>query len=166
MGLGSNLGRPRERLAEAVRGLDRAGFRIGGVSSVYRSAAVADRAQPDFENAVVVGRWPGGPKALLILTRALEAAAGRVRPFADAPRTLDLDLLLARGVSWWDEELVLPHPRWRERSFVLAPLAEVAPLWRDPRDGRTVHEVWDEVRARLPPVHVVAPPEELWRTRP
>lgn len=163
LGLGANLGRPRERFRVALRGLEAAGFRIEASSSLYASAPVGYDDQPDFINAVVVGRWPGGPTGLLRVTRRLEEAAGRTRTFRNAPRTLDVDLLLAPGVGSDGPELRLPHPRWKERSFVLAPLAEVAPGWTDPSSGETVEEIWIRARPALPPVEVVGPPSELWR---
>lgn len=133
------------------------------MSSLYASAPVGYDDQPDFINAVVVGRWSGRPTGLLRVTRRLEEAAGRTRMFRNAPRTLDVDLLLAPGVGSEGPELWLPHPRWRERSFVLAPLAEVAPGWTDPSSGETVEEIWTRARTALPPVEVVGPPSELWR---
>jgi 2-amino-4-hydroxy-6-hydroxymethyldihydropteridine diphosphokinase len=71
----------------------------------------------------------------------IETSLGRVRPFPNAPRTLDLDLILYDAVIETTERLSLPHPRFRERRFVLAPLAEIAPDWRDPVTGRSVEEL-------------------------
>lgn len=163
VGLGANLGRPLEQFRRALQGLEAAGFGIEAASSVYRSAPVGYDDQPDFLNAVVVGRWGRTAAALLRATRRIEEAAGRTRTVRDGPRTLDLDLLLSPGVRRNDPLLSLPHPRWKERSFVLAPLAEVAPLWTDPASGETVEGLWRRLRDALPPVEVVAPPSELWR---
>lgn len=166
LGLGANLGRPRACFRSALGGLEAAGFRVRLASSVYRSAPVGYDDQPDFTNAVVVGRWNGGAEGLLRVTSRLEEEAGRTRPFRDAPRTLDLDLLLAPGVIRRDPALTLPHPRWKARSFVLAPLAEIVPHWTDPSSGETVEEIWTRRRASLPPVEVVGPPSEFWRPSP
>lgn len=162
LGLGSNLDDPRGQLRRGVRALRAAGVHVERVSSVYRSAPVGYDDQPDFYNAVVVGRWEGSPKSLLGVTRRVEDEAGRTRSFRNAPRTLDVDLLLVPGLVVDTPELRLPHPRWRERSFVLAPLAETVPLWTDPVSGETVEEIWARTRASLPPVEVVGPSSEVW----
>jgi 2-amino-4-hydroxy-6-hydroxymethyldihydropteridine diphosphokinase len=162
LALGSNLGDPLVRLRAGVEALERAGVGIEAVSSVYLSAPVGYAAQPDFLNAVVVGRWTGPVEALLDAALAAEAAAGRRRTFRNAPRTLDVDLVLVDGLVSEDDRLTLPHPRWRERSFVLAPLAEVAPEWADPVTASTVQEIWSKSAASLPDVRVVAPPSDLW----
>jgi 2-amino-4-hydroxy-6-hydroxymethyldihydropteridine diphosphokinase len=139
VGLGANIGEPRAALDAAqvaLRGLARPGtFRA---SSLYRTAPV-DATGPDFLNAVVAFETRSGPHALLAALHAIEDRFGRARPYRNAPRTLDLDLLLygvspgavgeARGgLCLRDERLVLPHPRVHERAFVLEPLAE---LWPD-----------------------------------
>jgi 2-amino-4-hydroxy-6-hydroxymethyldihydropteridine diphosphokinase len=145
-----------------VEALVQAGVRPEAVSSVYRSAPVGYAAQPDFLNAVLVGGWPGSVEALLDAALAAEAAAGRRRSFRNAPRTLDIDLILVDGLVMEGDRLTIPHARWRERAFVLAPLAEVAPGWADPVTGSTVQEIWSKSAGRLPEVRVVAPPSELW----
>jgi 2-amino-4-hydroxy-6-hydroxymethyldihydropteridine diphosphokinase len=162
LAVGSNQGDGLGHLRAGVRGLHRAGVWVDIVSSVYRSAAVGDPDQPDFLNAVVVGRWAGSPAALLQVAHRIERAAGRTRPFANAPRTLDIDLIFVGGVVRREAPPILPHPRWRERAFVLAPLAEVAPGWRDPVGGSTVLEVWSSRADELPEARIVAPPSALW----
>jgi 2-amino-4-hydroxy-6-hydroxymethyldihydropteridine diphosphokinase len=160
--LGSNLGERLGHLVGAVEGLEAAGLGEPiGLSSVYGSAPVGYRAQPDFLNAVMVGRWRGSARALLGAARSLEDAAGRRRPFPGAPRTLDVDLVFVGDLVLDEPDLVLPHPRWRERAFVLAPLAEVAPGWVDPATGETVSELWSRRRATLDDVWVEAPPSAL-----
>lgn len=104
--------------------------------------------------------------SLLRLARRLEDRAGRERPFPDAPRTLDVDILLAPGVTVNDEDLQVPHPRFRDRAFVLVPLAEVAGTWVDPESGRTVEEIRRSNTPSLPPVTVYAPPSALRRYLP
>jgi 2-amino-4-hydroxy-6-hydroxymethyldihydropteridine diphosphokinase len=147
-------------------GLEAGGFSIDAVSSVHRSAPEGHPGQPDFLNAVVVGEWRETPHALLALAHRLEAAAGRRRPFPGAPRTLDVDLILLEGVRLSDATLTLPHPRWRNRAFVLAPLAEAAPTWPDPQGGGTVADLWRRRRAALPDIESIAPPRRLWSPTP
>jgi 2-amino-4-hydroxy-6-hydroxymethyldihydropteridine diphosphokinase len=95
-------------------------------SSLYRSAPV-DADGPDYVNAVVELRTGQAPLDLLRSLQAIEARFGRERPYHHAPRTLDLDLLLYGERRIDMPELAVPHPRWRERAFVLVPLAEIAP---------------------------------------
>ena len=97
--------------------------------------------QPTYLNAAVVGRTDRAPHELLRELQQIEADRGRERPYANAPRTLDLDLILVGDVVLDEPGLVLPHPRFRERRFVLEPLAAVAPDLRDPVSGKTVAEL-------------------------
>lgn len=123
------------------------------VASLYRSRAVspgATLAQPDFLNTAALARTALPPDAVLALAKALELAAGRTRGVRFGPRPLDIDLLLYGGVRLEDPELTLPHPRLRERRFVLAPLAEIAPSLLVPPDGAMVAELL----ARLGPMGV------------
>ena len=127
IGLGANLGDAAASIALAVQA-------IAGVSdlvlvhqsSVYRSAPV-DAIGPDFFNAVVQVRTKLAPLALLSVLQAIEVQAGRTRPYPNAPRTLDLDLLLYDQQTMASSVLTLPHPRMWQRAFVLLPLAEIAP---------------------------------------
>jgi 2-amino-4-hydroxy-6-hydroxymethyldihydropteridine diphosphokinase len=91
-----------------------------------------------YLNAAVVGTWWLDPQSLLSTLLAIEAARGRERPYANAPRTLDLDLILYADRVLEEEALTLPHPRFRERRFVLQPLAEIAPDLVDPVSGLTI----------------------------
>lgn len=93
---------------------------------------------PSFVNGVARLSGQADARALLAALQAIEARHGRERPYANAPRTLDLDLLDAGGALSDDPALLLPHPRLHLRRFVLAPLAEVAPAWRHPRTGESV----------------------------
>ena len=96
---------------------------------------------PPYLNAVGVGESTLSPREIYERLRAIEAAAGRTRPYPGAPRTLDLDLILAGDAVVDEGDLQGPHPRFRERRFVLEPLAEVAPDLRDPMTGMTVREL-------------------------
>lgn len=142
LGLGANLGDAPAALAAALAAIGRLpGTQVLRTSALYRSAPV-DAAGPDFHNAVVAVRTTLSPHELLAALQAIEAAAGRERPYRNAPRTLDIDILLIDGVALDTPTLTVPHPRWRERAFVLRPLADiaptlVAPAWLDAvRDQR------------------------------
>jgi 2-amino-4-hydroxy-6-hydroxymethyldihydropteridine diphosphokinase len=106
------------------------------------------QAQPPYLNAVVIGESAGEPGDVMRTLLAIEQAAGRHRPSARAPRTLDLDLILFGDRIVATPELTLPHPRFRERAFVLEPLAELAAGWIDPVTGKTVGELWEDLKLR------------------
>ncbi len=138
LGLGSNLGDRRSHLRRAVDQL-RAGNRapVTAVSRVYETEPLGGpEGQGPYLNLVVELAVPAGsdPYRLLEECRRLEAAAGRVRAARWGPRTLDADLLWIDGVSVEDPDLTVPHPRWKERRFVLAPLRELAPDLVDERE--------------------------------
>jgi 2-amino-4-hydroxy-6-hydroxymethyldihydropteridine diphosphokinase len=136
IGLGANLGDARATLRAALDALAALpGCRLAGVSSLWRSAPV-DAQGPDFFNAVAALDTTLAPLALLRQLQGIELAHGRERPYRNAPRTLDLDLLLYGELQQSDPVLTLPHPRAHERAFVLAPLQELVPALRLPgRDG-------------------------------
>ena len=127
IGLGANLGDAVASIRQAVQTLARLPqTRLVAASRLYGSAPV-DAVGPDFINAVVQLETRLTAPALLGALQAIEAAAGRQRPYRNAPRTLDLDLLLYGDARIDSPQLVVPHPRWRQRAFVLRPLAELAP---------------------------------------
>jgi 2-amino-4-hydroxy-6-hydroxymethyldihydropteridine diphosphokinase len=134
IGLGANLGDAAAALAQALRGLGAlAGTRLVRSSRLYRSAPL-DAGGPDYLNAVAQLETTLDAPQLLRELQALEQAAGRERPYRNAPRTLDLDLLLYGSASIDSALLTVPHPRLRERAFVLLPLAELAPQQVDAAD--------------------------------
>ncbi|HEX5110372.1 MAG TPA: 2-amino-4-hydroxy-6-hydroxymethyldihydropteridine diphosphokinase [Vicinamibacterales bacterium] len=139
--LGSNLG-DRERLLEsAVAAVEQLidGLRV---SSWYQTAPVGvTGTQADFLNGAAVGTSVLSARALLDRLLAIEQQFGRQRPFPGAARTLDLDLILYGDSVIEEPGLIVPHPRFRERRFVLEPLAEIAPEWVDPVTGKTVGEL-------------------------
>ena len=142
--LGSNLGDRDTFLDDAE---DRLATLLSGAvaSARYETDPVGGLPDaPVFLNAVVVGTTLLGPRALLEALLAIEAAAGRERPFVNAPRTLDLDLILYGDFVIDEPGLQVPHPRFRDRLFVLAPLAEVAGDWIDPVSGLTVEQLRDK----------------------
>ncbi|BDU57737.1 2-amino-4-hydroxy-6-hydroxymethyldihydropteridine pyrophosphokinase [Limnohabitans sp. MORI2] len=125
--LGANLGDPVATVQQALR--DVAALpetQLFKASSLYCSAPYEAQG-PDFINAVVLVQTQLSPLALLHALQALELQSGRERPFKNAPRTLDLDIIFYGDTELLTPELTLPHPRWHERAFVLLPLAEVWP---------------------------------------
>jgi 2-amino-4-hydroxy-6-hydroxymethyldihydropteridine diphosphokinase len=128
IGIGANLGDARANVVDAIERLARLpGARLVQASSLYRTAPI-DSSGDDYVNAVAALDTTLDAHALLQALFAIEQAHGRERPYRNAPRTLDLDLLLY-GDEIIDDAptLIVPHPRMHERAFVLAPLAEVAP---------------------------------------
>ena len=145
--LGSNLGDRRAALAFAV---DRLSSLLTNplLSDIIETEPVGEglEDQPLYLNAVLVGETALDARALLEALQQIEADYGRTRPFAGAPRTLDLDLILFGDHLVSEPGLDVPHPRFRERFFVLGPLAEIAPDMRDPLTGL---KVWELLRALL-----------------
>jgi 2-amino-4-hydroxy-6-hydroxymethyldihydropteridine diphosphokinase len=127
VGLGANLGDPLQALRDALARLATLpNTRLVRSSRIWRSAPV-DAGGPDYLNAVAQLETALDAFALLRALQAIEAAAGRERPYRNAPRTLDLDLLLYGTACIASATLTVPHPRLRERAFVLLPLQELAP---------------------------------------
>ncbi len=125
--LGANLGDACQTVRKAMDAIGRLpGTRLTQRSHLYRTAPV-DATGPDFVNAVVAVATNLAPHDLLAQLQQLELAAGRKRPYRNAPRTLDLDILLFGNQSIATATLTVPHPRMHERAFVLLPLAEIAP---------------------------------------
>lgn len=150
VGIGSNLGDRQSHI-------DDARLRLGAlltdllVSSIRETDPVGvPDSQPPYLNAVAIGWSDASPRQLLEALLTIERDRGRQRPYLNAPRTLDLDLLLVGQLVIAEPDLVLPHPRLRERTFVLEPLAEVAPRWRHPLTGETAEEMLAALR-RFPP---------------
>lgn len=165
--LGANLpslfGEPRETLQHALSRLAQNGVKIAAQSRWYKTAAWPSGSGPDYTNACAEIVWDGAPLDLLSLLQRVELALGRVR--SDQPgarwsaRVCDLDLLffgaaVIPSLRTWQAcralaperalpDLVLPHPRLHQRSFVLAPLCDVAPEWCHPVLGRTARQLYD-----------------------
>jgi 2-amino-4-hydroxy-6-hydroxymethyldihydropteridine diphosphokinase len=128
VGLGSNLQDPRRQVERAFEELDALPHtRLVKRSSLYRSAPIGHAEQPEFVNAVAQLETALPAERLLMELQEIERRHGRERSFANAPRTLDLDILVYGNLRTAGERLTLPHPRMHERAFVLKPLYEVAP---------------------------------------
>ena len=127
LALGANLGEAQATVRWAMAAIAALpGCALGACSSLYRTAPV-DSSGPDYINAVVEVSTTLCAPDLLAQLHGLEQQAGRVRPYRNAPRTLDLDILLYGSAKIHSPKLTIPHPRMTERAFVLMPLAEIAP---------------------------------------
>jgi 2-amino-4-hydroxy-6-hydroxymethyldihydropteridine diphosphokinase len=144
--LGSNMG---DRAAAMSFATDRLSTVLTNlsISTVIETApeGAGLENQPAYLNAVVVGETPLGPRELLDELLAIECEFGRKRPYPGAPRTLDLDLVLFGEVVVNEPGLHVPHPRFRDRFFVLGPMAEIAPELEDPVTGLRVVELLREL---------------------
>ena len=144
--LGSNQrhqrhGPPPQVLRAAVAAMAQAGITIEAMSPVITSAPLGP-SRRRYANAAARVATALEPPAFLALLQAIETRFGRVRRGQRwGARTLDLDLILWGGGAWCSKTLTLPHPRFRERSFVLTPAATVAPLWRDPGTTCTIRHL-------------------------
>jgi 2-amino-4-hydroxy-6-hydroxymethyldihydropteridine diphosphokinase len=139
---GSNIGDRRGQILEAARQVAEflSSFRL---SSIIETAPVGAglEGDPPYLNAVGAGESGLTPRELFERLQAIERAAGRTRLYRGAPRTIDLDLILAGDALVDEEGLQVPHPRFRERRFVLQPLVELEPDLMDPVTGRTMREL-------------------------
>jgi 2-amino-4-hydroxy-6-hydroxymethyldihydropteridine diphosphokinase len=142
--LGSNLANPISQVESAFAALDNLpNTRVLKKSSLYKTAPIGYAAEqltqiPDFINAIAELETDLTPIELLDALLEIENKAGRERPFPNAPRVLDCDLLLYENVSMETSKLTLPHPRMHERGFVLLPLFEIAPQLSLPNHGKIV----------------------------
>lgn len=132
----------REALEAALARFRAEGIDVVARSSWWRSAAWPDPADPPFLNGVVIVRTEHDPHALMAALGRIEAVFGRSRGVANAPRTLDLDLIAYGRISGDLDGLILPHPRAADRRFVMGPVAEIAPDWMHPA-GQTARTLAD-----------------------
>lgn len=156
IGLGSNLGNSQAILADALTCLNNTGgIQVQACSRLYRTVAVGPP-QPDYLNQCALLRVTLSPIELLQTLLAIEQRFGRVRRERWGPRLLDLDLLLYEQQQLNLPQLQVPHPRMRERAFVLVPLAEIIPNWRDPLTRQTIAALAQAVdQTGVEPLHPV-----------
>ncbi|MSR74255.1 MAG: 2-amino-4-hydroxy-6-hydroxymethyldihydropteridine diphosphokinase [Planctomycetes bacterium] len=148
IGFGSNLGDRTVALRAALHSLSCVpGLRLLAQSALYETEPIADLPQGLFLNACALFECNLPPQIVLAHLQGLEARHGRTRSQVGAPRTLDLDLLLQGERCMATASLVVPHPRMRERGFVLIPAAEIAPKMVHPQSGKTMLQLRHELPA-------------------
>ncbi|MDO9513374.1 MAG: 2-amino-4-hydroxy-6-hydroxymethyldihydropteridine diphosphokinase [Elusimicrobiota bacterium] len=148
LSLGSNVGDSYQTLLSSLKDLSRFVDDMK-VSSFYRTDPMDMKYQPDFINLVVAGKTSISPDTLLKKVKSVEKKYGRARSIKYGPRTLDIDIILFGSEIVKRDDLVIPHPEFRRRLFVIEPLAEIAPEMKDPVDGKEVREILKEARARF-----------------
>ncbi len=142
LSLGSNMGPREENILGAVHELrSKHGIRINALSSLYESLPQGGNFSRTFVNAVVTVACSLSPHGLLVLCNGIELMFGRRRGGTTGDRTLDIDIVLFNDTQLDDRDLVIPHPRFRERGFVLEPLAEITPSLRVPPDMLSIGEI-------------------------
>jgi 2-amino-4-hydroxy-6-hydroxymethyldihydropteridine diphosphokinase len=146
LGIGSNLGEREANINKALVELVRTGAcRLTKVSSIYETEPVGIKEQPDFLNAAVEIETDLRPKDLLVTLREVERKTGREKTFKWGPRIIDIDILLYNDICLTEDNLEIPHPEMHKRSFVLTPLAEIAPFVKHPKLGVTAQQLSDQV---------------------
>ena len=141
LGLGSNLGDREGNIVEALRHLNANRIIVSRLSPVYETEPEGIADQPLFLNAVAEAQTTLFPRQLLACVKQIETAMKRKKTSKNGPRVIDIDILFYQSAVVKTEELEIPHPRLRERRFVLVPLADLAPDLRDPVTRRTVAEL-------------------------
>ncbi len=141
VGIGSNLGDRNLYIQEALHALNSGSFKILKKSPIYETEPEDCTDQPKFLNMVIGAETSQQPLACLQALQHVENKMGRTRPFKNAARTIDLDILLYNSVVYNTITLVIPHPRLAERSFILLPLSDIAPEFRHPTLKKTIKEL-------------------------
>lgn len=145
LGLGSNLGDREEHLRRGLLLLERLGICVVALSPIYETAPLGYAQQPPFLNMVACVRTTLSPDDLLDACLAVEQEEGRTRPFPNAPRTLDVDILLYDDRVIDSPRLTVPHPRLADRAFVLVPLCDLAPDMVHPLQGLSFRTLAEQV---------------------
>jgi 2-amino-4-hydroxy-6-hydroxymethyldihydropteridine diphosphokinase len=148
LGLGSNVGNRERNLLQALDQLQARDLRLRRASSIYETEPMGLREQPWFLNQVAEFETELHPLQLLQRIRRVEKSLGRRRVVINGPRTIDIDILLHGDTVLKTPDLEIPHPRYRERRFVLEPLAELNPALADPRTGQTVAALLNAVEGQ------------------
>lgn len=146
LSLGSNLGNRQRNLKQALRLLSLQ-VKIDKLSSIYETEPVGYQEQPPFLNTVCQVSTNLSPYELLHLAKDIERQLGRKPSFANAPRPIDIDILIYNNKVVQAGELTIPHPRLVERAFVLVPLAEISPELVHPEKGRTISELLNNLES-------------------
>ena len=149
LGFGSNLGDREDNLRAALQHLQEPRLRLRRVSSFRETEAAGGPPQPAYLNQVAQFDSEMFPLQLLRHCLSVECQLGRRRLGPNTPRTIDIDVLLMGAIRVATQELTVPHPRYRQRRFVLEPLAELAPDLRDPSTGRTVRQMLQNTQLSL-----------------
>ena len=149
LGLGSNIGDRQAMLREALRALESPQLHIRRLSPVYETEPMEVAGQHWFLNQVAEAETELFPLQLLHRIGRVEAQLGRRRLMPNGPRTIDIDILLFGNSVVHTAALEIPHPRFRERRFVLAPLADLAPELKDPVTRKTVRQLLGEVAGQV-----------------
>ena len=144
LGLGSNLGERKNNLTTAIKMLA-SKMTMKRVSSFYQTEPISYKDQPPFLNAVCQVITSLSPLELLTLVKGIETSMGRTPSFPNAPRVMDIDILLYGDCVIDIPQLTVPHPRMMERAFVLVPLAELAPFTTHPVSRRTIEDLQNAV---------------------
>jgi 2-amino-4-hydroxy-6-hydroxymethyldihydropteridine diphosphokinase len=147
LSLGSNLGDRRANLKEALRLLGES-LEVASVSLVYDTEPVGVGEQPRFLNLMCCINTDIGPMQLLSLIKGIESSMGRDLSLRNAPRVIDIDIILYGDTIMKSPELIIPHPRMRERAFVLVPFAEIAPEVVHPITGERIDDLATRVEGR------------------
>lgn len=158
--LGSNLG-DREKFLKAAFDYLAAEFLQEAVSSsIYESEPWGITDQPRFYNSIVVGYSEWKPPALVNFFKRLESKIGKRSSTKYGPREIDIDLIAYGNQEWNSDGVTVPHPHFRERSFVVAPLAEVWPDWKDPKTQISAQSLWEALSKKTPAgaIAIVFPP--------
>ena len=138
--LGSNLGERERNLTQALTLLSQK-IKLAKLSSIYETEPIGYKEQPFFLNIVCQISTDLSPEELLNLAKTIENKMGRVPSFPNAPRLIDIDILLYDNQIIDTQNLVIPHPRMTERAFVLVPLVEIAPGLVHPQAGKSIAEL-------------------------
>ena len=147
LGLGSNLGDRKANLGKALQLLGERLY-IEQVSSIYETEPVGHAEQPMFLNAVCRAETELGPLQLLSLIKGIEATLGRVPSFTNGPRSIDVDILFYNDLCMETADLTIPHPKIKERAFVLIPLLEIAPQLVHPISGESIKELVNAIQGQ------------------
>ena len=141
LGLGSNLGDREQNIRTAIQHLNAAQVTVDKLSPIYETEPEGVQEQGLFLNAVVEVSTEMRPLQLLQVINKIEALMKRTRTIRNGPRVIDIDILFYQSAVVQSPELTIPHPRLYQRRFVLAPLADLAPNWRDPVSKKTITEL-------------------------